>query len=422
MLNKALKSPGSLLRRDVMSGSAYKRRDRAVRSIYFLLITAIVFTGGSWNVFGNVAASTLIISEFRLNGPGGETDEYVELYNNTDGDILVIDSNPESCATQILLTGPIIQCGWAVVDLQGSLSNIPRFIIPIGTTIPARGHYLAASTGYSLSSVAAPDQTYNPPQYSGGEADFTGLALFNTADRSKFNDPLNVMDAVGFDGVATPFREGTGLSPATGITANAEYCFTRYQGGALPKDTNNNAQDFVLVATDPGLITQASAILGAPGPENRTSPVQRTNWFTVSVPSGVSSSLRTASPAVTNGDLGTLSLRRRFTNQTSNQVTKLRFRVTDMTTINSPMIYATQADVRVLNATLVGLSGTTLKATTLEPPEQPKGGGVNSSLLVNGSLTLPEPLAQGASIDVEFLLGVMRSGSYRFIISIEVLQ
>jgi hypothetical protein len=75
-----------------------------------------------------------------------------------------------------------------------------------------------------------------------------------------------------------------------------------------------------------------------------------------------------------------------------------------------------------LNATLSGLTGTTLRAATLDPtPTQGKGGGVNASLLVSGSLTLSQPLQPGQSVDVEFLLGVMRGGSYRFIIAVEAL-
>jgi hypothetical protein len=298
------------------------------------------------------------------------------------------------------------------------VSSTPRFVIPAGTTIPARGHYLAAGSAYSLTAAAAPDQTYDPPLYDGGEADYTGLALFRTADRTQFTS-ANLLDSVGFNGLASPFREGTGLLPAAGMTADGEHSFLRNQASGFPADTNNNRDDFVFV-TDPATVSGASPVLGVPGPESRTSPVQRNSYFQVTVPPGVSSSLRQTSPPVTNGDLGTLSLRRRFINQSGSAITKLRFRVTNLTTVNSPIVYASQADVRVLNATLSGLSSTTLKAATLDPAlSQPQGGGVNTSLLVSGSLTLSEPLQSGQSIDVEFLLGVMRGGSYKFIITLE---
>ncbi len=347
-----------------------------------------------------------------------ETDEFVEIYNNTDQDIIVTDASA-TCALQVITGGPTTPCGWALVDLQGGTTgSIPRFVIPVGTTIPARGHYLAASTGYSLSALAAPDLTYDPPAYSGGEADYTGLVLYKTADRGQFTQ-ANVYDAVGFDGVATPYREGNGLLPAAGVTVDAQHSFVRNQASGRPADTNDNRADFTLVATDPTLITNGVATLGAPGPENRTGTVTRTSNFTVSVPSGVSSSARSAT-SVTNGPLGTYSLRRRFKNNTGQTLTKLRFRVTDVQTLNSKVIYDNQAELRVIDATLVGLGETSLKALKVEtPPQQSNGGGVNTGLVVDGTLTLAQPLGSGQSIDVEFLLGVVKDGKYQYIITIE---
>lgn len=293
---------------------------------------------------------------------------------------------------------------------------MPRFVIPVGTVIPARGHLLAAGTGYGLTSSAAPDLTYDPPAYSGGEADYTGLALFKTADRSQFT-AQNVFDAVGFEGVASLYREGTGLLPSGGVAANAEHSFVRNQGSGRPADTNDNRADFTLVATDPDLFDDGAAALGAPGPENSAGLVSRNGGFAVAVPPGVASSLRRTT-AVTNGDLGTLSLRRRFTNNTGQALSKLRFRVADLSTWNSRQIFGGQAELRVLDATLEGLSG--LKATKLETaPSQPDGGGINAALLIDGALTLSTPLAAGQSVDVEFLLGVERGGTYQFILVVE---
>jgi chitinase len=362
-----------------------------------------------------VAAGTVLISEFRLRGPSGVNDEFVEVYNNTDADITVTDANPATCALQAVTLGLTTPCGWALVDLQGSVSSIPRFVIATGTVIPARGHYLAAGTGYSLSAAAAADLTYDPPGY--GDADFTGLALYKTADRAQFTQ-ANTFDAVGFDGVASAFREGNGLLPSDGVTTDVEHSFVRNQGSGRPADTGDNRADFTLVATNPSQITNGVAVLGAPGPENKTGPVSRNSGFAVGVPPGVASSLRTTSPAVTNGDLGTLSLRRRFTNNTGQSLTKLRFRVTDVSTLNSRLVFGSQAEMRVLDAQLTGLTG--LKATTVEAtPAHALGGGMNMGLVINGSLTLSQPLASGQSVDVEFLLGVMKGGSYQFILVVE---
>jgi hypothetical protein len=365
-----------------------------------------------------VAAGTVLISEFRMRGPDGDDDEFVELYNNTDADVIVTDANSETCLAQLSLD-PTQLCGWALVDLQGAIptTSIPRFVVPPGTVIPARGHFLAAGSAYSLSAIAAPDLTYTTPGY--GDADYTGLALYKTADRAQFT-AANVFDSVGFDGVTVPFREGNGLLPSNGVTDDAEHSFVRNQGSGRPADTGDNRADFTLVATNPSQITNGVATLGAPGPENRTGLVSRNSGFAVGVPPGVASSLRTTSPAVTNGDLGTLSLRRRFTNNTGQSLAKLRFRVTEIPTLNGRLVYGSQAEMRVLDAQLAGLSGTGLKATTVEAAlSHPLGGGMNTGLVVNGSLTLSQALQNGQSMDVEFLLGVMKGGSYQFILVVE---
>lgn len=59
-----------------------------------------------------------------------------------------------------------------------------------------------------------------------------------------------------------------------------------------------------------------------------------------------------------------------------------------------------------------------VKGTTLEqPPNQTNGGGINSTLLV----TLGSPLANGASLPVNFQLGIMQTGTFRFYIIVEAL-
>ena len=57
--------------------------------------------------------------------------------------------------------------------------------------------------------------------------------------------------------------------------------------------------------------------------------------------------------------------------------------------------------------------------TTLEqPPTQSLGGALNSSM---GTITLPTPLAPGASVNLQFLLGVQQTGSFKFFFNIEAL-
>ena len=129
----------------------------------------------------------------------------------------------------------------------------------------------------------------------------------------------------------------------------------------------------------------------------------------------------------TNAARGTLSFRRKFTNTNQQSVTTLRFRVVDITTLNSPG-YAPgnlQADLRVVpsdasnfTVTLSTGDGVPVAGTQVEtPPAQPLGGGLNSSIV----LITPVEIAPGASVNVEFNLGVQQNGSFRFFVNVEAL-
>lgn len=125
------------------------------------------------------APGSLIIGEFRLRVTNGAADEYFELYNTTGQPLTVRTTDGSS--------------GWALASSDG----VTRFTVPNGTVIPANGHYLVANSGgYSLSSYAAPDQTYT-----GDIPDNSGVALFRTATAANFTT-ANRLDAVGFSGTS----------------------------------------------------------------------------------------------------------------------------------------------------------------------------------------------------------------------------
>src|SRR6185503_2887700 len=102
--------------------------------------------------------------------------------------------------------------------------------------------------------------------------------------------------------------------------------------------------------------------------------------------------------------------------------TRLRYRIVEMSTFPSPGGGVADLRVRtsvdevgvgpVNDATTCTASGAgappctvTVRGTTLEqPPNQPNGGGYNSTLS-QGTITLGTPLANGASVNVRFLLG-----------------
>jgi len=63
----------------------------------------------------------------------------------------------------------------------------------------------------------------------------------------------------------------------------------------------------------------------------------------------------------------------------------------------------------------------TVWGTGLEqPPSQSNGGAFNGGLNF-GVVSLASPLAAGASIAVEFRLGIQQTGSFRFYVNIEAL-
>lgn len=374
-----------------------------------------VITVVATDMSGNIGTATLIvnwvptgliISEFRLRGANGSNDEYVELYNNTDQDLVVSTGDGSS--------------GWALVASDG----VVAFVIPTGTSIPARAHYLAVGAGYSLGAAAVGDRTYTSDV-----ADDVGLALFPTANPSNFS-LANRLDAVGFTTSDIIYREGTGLllvGPNVG-----QYSFLRNWTSGLPRDTGDNASDFVFVAVDGGIYGNLVAVLGAPGPENLSSPIQRNTMLPVSLldpaVGAAFSPNRTRDTAAVgpNAAFGTMTIRRTFTNTTSKNVTLLRCRVIDITTLNSPGYVAggAWADLRLLSSNDVSVtlsSGQTVavRGTSLNSsPALNNGGGLNTSVDV-GFISLSQPLSPGQTVNVQFVLGVQQTGSFRFFFNIE---
>jgi hypothetical protein len=339
------------------------------------------FTAASTASNPQPAGGAILISEFRMSGATSD-DEYIELYNNTNA--------------------PLNIGGYHLDALAG-----PSILIPQNTVIPAHAHYLLAHADtYTLASYAAADQTYNFDL-----PNDTGLALFNAAG--------TIVDAVGFANTQTPYVEGNGLSGAFGFVQHA---FVRKFPAGLTQDTGDNAADFALVAND-GNATLAAAQLGAPAPQNLGSPVVNNNIAILLIDPLTT---RLSAPNFVrngNGNSGTITLRRRFTNQTGAIITRLRFQVFDITTLGTPVLSSPQADLRLTDSTdqivTTTLGQITVKGTRLEqPPVQGLGGGLNSSLTV----LLPDGgLVEGDSLDVQYVLNVVVNGRFRFFFTVEAL-
>ncbi|HEX7339200.1 MAG TPA: lamin tail domain-containing protein [Rhodanobacteraceae bacterium] len=158
-------------------------------------------------------ASDLTISQFRVRGPAGGNDEFIELHNG----------------------------GGAPVDVGGYLVNASnasgttgtRATLPAGTTI-APGCYLllanAASNGYSGS--VAGDVTYGT-----GFTDTGGIALIDTSGK--------IVDQVGLS-AGSAYGEGTRLASLGSSNVDHAYARKSDAAGTL-QDTDDNAADFSLV-------------------------------------------------------------------------------------------------------------------------------------------------------------------------------
>jgi endonuclease G len=255
--------------------------------------------------------------------------------------------------------------------------------------------------------------------------DGAGVALFNNSSTFDLSTRL---DAVGFSGVSdSVYREGTGLTPAGGVTTDAEISFVRRMPNGTPTDNDDNQADFIFVSTDGGIYNSRQSTLGSPGAENSSSPISAgpmilldpTKPSTMS-PNRVRDLGNSNAP---NGTNVTLSVRRTFVNNTGVNITRLRFRVVDITTLPAP---AGNADLRALTSgsVVVSISGVdhTVSGTTLEtPPNQTLGGGINSTLTV-ASVSAAAPLANGAKLDLQFLLGVNNSeANFRFLVTAEAI-
>ena len=376
-----------------------------------LIVFVVKVTGQS--------GAALLISEFRVRGPNGANDEFVELYNNSNSAHVVASSDGSS--------------GYSIAASDG----VARCVIPNGTVIPARGHFLCANVvGYSLASYPAGNGTTATPDvsFTNNINDNAGIALFSTSN------PLNYSLATRFDAVGstteanTLYKEGVGYPALIPFSIDysfyRSYCLVSAPGAdpvcspgdsGIPQDTNDNATDFVFVDTN-GTSAGAGQRLGAPGPENLSSPVDAGSGISNSrvdpaqadnVAPNVARDFTSDPP--NNSTFGTLSVRRTWTNNTGVPITRLRFRVGEIETFPAP---SGTADLRprtsgAVVVTRTDASTVAVQGTTLEqPPSQPNGGGFNSSLSAS-TVTLATPLAPGASVNVQFLLGIQQTGCYK---------
>ena len=399
------------------------------RSLRILAAGFLLITASSRPAAAQTAtAGQLLVSEFRLRGPNGANDEYIEIYNNTGATHTVSAASGS---------------GYGVAASDGTT----RCSMPNGTVIPAGGHYLCVnSVAYSLASYPAGNGTTatGDATYTTDIPDNAGIAIFNNNTGGGSYSLANRIDAVGSSLEANAlYKEGGGYPALTPFSI--DYAFYRDdcgKGGSItvmgpcsistPKDTDDNAADFVFVDTN-GTSAGAGQRLGAPGPQNLSSPLLRNSTITAALlDTCVSSSAapnRVRDVSIGPSTFGILDIRRTFTNGTGANVTRLRFRIIDLTTFPAPSGFA---DLRPQTSSTVvvtvdrppcgsGTSSITVQGTQPEqPPSQPNGLGFGSSMTA-GTISLATPLAAGGTIDLRFVLGVQQTGTFKIYLNVEAL-
>ena len=186
-------------------------------------------------------STTIVISEFRTNGPNGGNDEFIELYN--------------------LSSGPVAIGGWLVRGSNSSAGTTTRATITAGVVLQSHCHYLltnSSASGGPYSGSVLGDQTYST-----GITDTGGIGLL---------DGTTIVDAVGMS-AGSAYKEGTVLAALTG---NLNRSYERKPGGTSGsgQDTDDNASDFqVKTPSDPQNSTMGCGIV----------PVNATTWGAIKI-------------------------------------------------------------------------------------------------------------------------------------------
>src|SRR5687767_10081989 len=149
--------------------------------VAFVLLTMHMIVSTPSVEAQTATAGQIIISEFRVRGPSGANDEYIEVYNASGADHTVTAASGT---------------GYGIAASDGTT----RCSIPNGTVIPNRGHYLCTnSVAYSLASYPAGNGTTasGNATYTTDIADNAGIAILNNNTGGASYSLANRMDAVG---------------------------------------------------------------------------------------------------------------------------------------------------------------------------------------------------------------------------------
>ncbi len=187
-----------------------------------------------WTPVVRGISTSIVISEFRVRGPNGGSDEFVELYNVS------------SAAVNI--------GGWKIRGSNAAGTASTRLTIAAGTMLPPGCHFLAVNVNVSGGPYSGP--TPSNQGYTTGITDDGGIAVTLPNDM--------VVDQVGMSS-GSAYKEGMVLASLGSSNLNRGY--ERKPGGAAGsgQDTDNNAADFQLVTPNmPENLASACIVAGNP--------------------------------------------------------------------------------------------------------------------------------------------------------------
>ena len=336
---------------------------------------------------------SLLVSEFRLSGPAGTGDDYVELTN--------VSPNPLPLA------------GFQLTTSSGAVSTLPAG----SPTLPSGRSFLVTGPGFSLGTVAHSD--YAP----GADLGAGGIAVL-APDTAK-----TVTDSVGPN--IAGYHLGTPLPAFTGEPTE-QYGWVRTQSAGLLKNSLSNGADFALVSATGGTVGGVQSMLGSASPTGLTdswkhSAVLRSSLLDPSAAVGASPNRVVVK--VKPGTPGMLTVRRVITNTTGGTVTAMKTRITAISEANGLGRGAAEsgptAFLRVINPvaatsdfTVTGAPVTVQNLGVDPPVGASTGGGLNTTLAV------PLPvggLAPGATVAVAFTFAADTPGSFWFGYDVEAL-
>src|SRR5262245_5424469 len=349
---------GSLLKRSGLSVIAALSLIATVILIYFVVLPSPAH---------GLISTNVVISEFRVRGPAGGNDEFIEIYN--------------------LSSIPVDISGWKIRGSNSTGTIGDRATITAGTIIQPGCHYLltnAAASGYS--GTVPGNQTYAT-----GITDDGGIAL-TLPDNT-------IIDQVGMS-AGSAFKEGTPLANLGSTNLNRGY--ERKPGGTAGSgtDTDDNSLDFQLITpSDPqnstsgciGSGTTNPSGIGAANP-NPVSPGNNT-MLSVTVTPGANP---TSTGIAVTGDLsaiGGVSTQTFFNDGTNGDVTAGDNIFSFLATVST----ATTPGLKSLGLTITDAQARTgtasislnVQAPALVVISQIYGGGGNSgAVLTNDFIEL----------------------------------